>query len=190
MKETKGRLIRIFLSLFGMNNGTSKNMLLFAGFFSALIADAQVSVAPQVLSSGGKDFQNAQFQLTYTIGELSAVSTLSNGNSIATQGFNQPDKFTIAFVEENEWAEGLILYPNPAANQVTIDFDATQNTNLRIEILDQTGRLVLPSRWIASSVLQQSVSIPIQHLAAGVYTAAIWCSKNEQCKTIRFTKLP
>jgi hypothetical protein len=118
------------------------------------------------------------------------VSTLSNGNSIATQGFNQPDKFTIAFIEENEWAEGLILYPNPAATQIIIDFDATQNTDLHIEILDQTGRLVLPSRWIASSVLQQSVSIPIQHLAAGVYTAAIWCSKNEECKTIRFTKLP
>ena len=59
---------------------------------------------------------------------------LSNGNSIATQGFNQPDKLTIAFVEENEGAEELNLYPNPAATQIIIDFDAKQNTNLRIEI--------------------------------------------------------
>jgi hypothetical protein len=53
--------MHLLLALFGMNNGTEKNMLLFAGFFSALIADAWVSVDPQVLSSGGKDFQNAQF---------------------------------------------------------------------------------------------------------------------------------
>jgi hypothetical protein len=165
-------------------------MLLLASFYSGLHLRSQISLSPQVLSAGGKDFQNTQFQLTYTIGEMSAVSTLSAGSSIATQGFNQPDKFTIASVEGPEWGNGIVLYPNPAINAVIIQYDETLNASLRIEILDQTGRLVCPAESIPRGFASGSIRFAVNQLAAGIYTANICLLDEIACKTIRFTKLP
>lgn len=173
-----------------MQNVIWKSLLLLAAISAGLPLKSQISLSPQVLSSGGKDFQNAQFQLTYTIGEMSAVSTLSAGNSIATQGFNQPDKFTVAFVDEPEWGYGISLFPNPAVNSVQIEFGEGINSPFQIEIVDQTGRRVCPTQFINTQSTSKTIHFNIRPLASGIYTANICAMDGFTCKSIRFTKMP
>jgi hypothetical protein len=174
-----------------MQNVICKAMLLLASIYPGFHLMSQISLSPQVVSAGGNDFQNAQFQLTYTIGEMSAVSTLSAGNAIATQGFNQPDKFTVAFVDgPDAWGNGIALFPNPAVNNVLIQFEEGLNSHFRIEITDQAGRLICPARYFNSASSSENVSIQVNQLAAGIYLANICEIAGVGCKTIRFTKLP
>lgn len=174
-----------------MQNVICKSIFLIASIYPGFHLMSQTSVSPQVISTGGKDFQNAQFQLTYTIGEMSAVSTLSADNAILTQGFNQPDKFTAAFVDgPAAWGNEISLFPNPAVNTILIQFEEGLNSHFRIEITDQLGRLVCPARYFNSTSSSENVGIHVNQLAAGVYIANICEIEGVGCKTIRFTKLP
>jgi hypothetical protein len=173
-----------------MKNVALKKLLLLVGIISVQHLYSQTTLSPQVLSAAGEDFKNNQFQLTYTIGELSAVSTLSAANAIATQGFNQPDKFTVAFLDEPGLGNGVNLFPNPAATQILIDFEHDVRSTLRIEILDASGRLVQPAILINNQALQDLVAIPVNNLAAGIYSVSICPVGDGQCTSLRFTKLP
>ncbi len=172
-----------------MKNAALKKLLL-AGMISVQLLSAQTPFSPQVLSTSGGDFKNTQFQLTYTIGEMSAVSTLSAGNAIATQGFNQPDKFTVAFIDEPGLVNGINLFPNPAATEILIDFEQDVRSALRIEIFDASGRLVQPAILINNQAIQELVAIPVNNLAAGIYSVNICPVDEGQCTSLRFTKLP
>jgi hypothetical protein len=173
-----------------MRNVDLLKLLLLAVIISVQHLTAQTTLSPQVLSTSGRDFKNAQFQLTYTIGEISAVSTLSAGNAIATQGFNQPDKFTIAFVDDPGFGIGVNLFPNPAATQILIDFERVVRSGLRIAIFDAGGRQAQPPILINKQAAQDLVAIPVNTLAAGVYSVSICPIDEGQCTSLRFTKLP
>jgi len=52
------------------------------------------SVSPEVVSSAGDYYENANVSLSWTLGEI-ATETYTNGNIILTQGFQQPYGITI-----------------------------------------------------------------------------------------------
>jgi len=52
------------------------------------------SVSPEVVSSAGDYYENANVSLSWTLGEI-ATETYTNGNIILTQGFQQPFGITI-----------------------------------------------------------------------------------------------
>ncbi|MBN2174991.1 MAG: hypothetical protein JW731_12730 [Bacteroidales bacterium] len=56
------------------------------------------SVSPQVVSSAGDFFEGTNVSLSWTLGEI-ATETLSNGNVILTQGFQQPFSVILAGID-------------------------------------------------------------------------------------------
>ncbi len=65
-----------------------KPQLLLIALCFPFFVNAQ-SVSPQVVASGGDYFEGSSVSLSWTLGEI-ATETLSNGNIILTQGFQQP----------------------------------------------------------------------------------------------------
>ncbi len=157
--------------------------------FSAFQHNAQnIVLAPQVLSSQGQHFQNAQFELSWTVGEMAAVSTISSGNNIFTQGFHQPDKFTIAFTEDlmATWSAGL--YPNPADEYVTLSLLAANNEELVVEILDAAGKLVRSPQKLQVPPGQQQINFPLSDLACGIYLLRLTTANGKYQRSYRFNK--
>ncbi len=157
--------------------------------FSAFQSDAQnIVLAPQVISSQGQHFQNAQFELSWTIGEMSAVSTISSGNSTFTQGFHQPDKFTIAFTEDlmSTWSAGL--YPNPADAYVTLSLNAVNNTEMVVEILDAAGKLVRSPQMLQVFPGQQQIDFPLTDFSSGIYLLRLTTVDGKYQRSYRFNK--
>lgn len=156
---------------------------------SAFLADAQnIVLAPQVIASQGQHFQNAQFELSWTIGEMSAVSTISSGNSTFTQGFQQPDKFSIAFTEDlmASWSAGL--YPNPADQYVTLSLLAVNNEEMVVEILDAAGRLIQSPRKLQIMPGQQQIDFALTDIASGIYLLRLTSADGKYQRSYRFNK--
>ena len=115
--------------------------LLIATFFAAASLQAQeVQLAPTVLASAGGYAVGDHISISWTLGEL-AVSTLSSGNLILTQGFQQPFDINVG-IRNNEVNWGIYVYPNPVGNELRIRFDTDAAGDYLIEIQDVTGRLI------------------------------------------------
>lgn len=62
----------------------------------------------------------------------------------------------------------ILIYPNPARDEVRIDFQAFQGSVDVIELININGQ-----QMSARPVTQAQVSIPVQHMAGGIYLVRI-----------------
>lgn len=69
---------------------------------------------------------------------------------------------------ENNIYHNLLVFPNPASNYINIQFDATKNINSRIEIYDNTGRLIYYNS-IKAQIGNNLQTINIADYAKGLY---------------------
>ena len=67
-------------------------------------------------------------------------------------------------IQNIDFVESIHLYPNPASEKVTIEFDNEQ-VNTQIELLDLTGKIVKRIASFNGSMVQ----LDIQLLSKGIY---------------------
>jgi hypothetical protein len=110
--------------------------------FCTVAVSAQVTLAPSVVASGGGYAEAENISISWTLGEL-AVSTLTGGNMILTQGFQQPFELDInPVVQKDQVTWGISVYPNPVGDELRIRFNTQNPGDYLVEIQDVTGRLV------------------------------------------------
>ncbi len=63
--------------------------------------------------------------------------------------------------------------PNPATEQITVQFSALAEESVRLELVDAIGRLVLQQTVPARLGLNTAL-LPVSHLSAGVYTVLLY----------------
>lgn len=176
--------------IFARNHKNMKKNLIAVGFaFSCCALLAQTQLSPQVFASQGNNFKNGQFEISYTIGELAAVSTLSVSSLTLTQGFHQTDKFTVAFVEDMNSTWEANLFPNPVNDQLKLTIETSAFTELEAKIFDASGRIVAVFNNL--KCLPGSIQFPIstEGFAAGAYLMRIHSKTGAFQKTLRFNKL-
>lgn len=75
-----------------------------------------------------------------TIGET-AVQVLETTNFVLTQGFQQPT-FKIPPIRPPHEGTGVLIYPNPVTDYVTIEMYGERAKTIRIDIINITGRII------------------------------------------------
>ncbi len=91
----------------------------------------------------------------------------------------------IVGIEELNMVGNLLLFPNPANDQLFVQFEATNANPLTMQILDETGRKVTESIAVkASGKVNQYLDIA--SLSSGVYFLKI--NSNKHTEQIRFVK--
>jgi hypothetical protein len=167
-------------------------LLLFFCLFQQQKINAQtIKLTPQVIASQGANFKNNDFEISYTIGELAAVSTISNtqANFTLTQGFHQPDKFSVVIgISEPEGLKAVSLFPNPASDQVFLAIEAVSASTLLADLFDATGRKVIPTRQLIQIPGSQQFEFSVDGLAAGTYLLMLSSENGSGQKSLRFTK--
>ncbi|MBK5285358.1 MAG: T9SS type A sorting domain-containing protein [Bacteroidia bacterium] len=108
----------------------------------ASIGSAAQSLTPTVLASSGGFSSNGAGMLSYTIGELAAVTTLSSANNFLTQGFQQPSDFGVYVPAVSEPNFSMNVYPNPSEGLFYISIKASKNYSLNVAVYDMLGKKV------------------------------------------------
>lgn len=122
------------------------------------------SLTPEVTASAGTSFSSASAKIEFTVGEV-AISTLTAGGNILTQGFHQP---RIQFSSIQSYNDDYVftLYPNPTEQFVTVE--TNKEGYMQLHVFDVNGKAIF-----VSSVFQQKITTDVQFLAAGSYILRI-----------------
>jgi hypothetical protein len=144
-----------------------KILLLFLLCGLSLALRAQ-SLTPTVISTSGAFYSNGTGMLSTTIGELAAVTTLTGGSNILTQGFQQPWDFNVSIPEIHENGLALDVFPNPSSGQFTIALNTEVDSRVSMKVLDVLGKIVYFEN-VAHSSGYSSYDISLRNVAEGMY---------------------
>lgn len=116
-----------------------KNNFFLLLLFLPVLSFSQAGVSPYVVNSAGDEASNTQLTLLYNIGEISTLTLTSSSLSL-TEGLLQPESFTLDVHSLEENNHTILLYPNPAKEEITIFFSSLEIASIRI--MDINGRLI------------------------------------------------
>jgi hypothetical protein len=164
-----------------------KTGLLISGLLLAgqLVMAQSVQLSPTVIASAGNYSEAGGISLSWTLGEV-AVTTLSQGDLVLTQGFQQSYLKDVGFaMDPILWQ--IIAYPNPVMDELRIQFDVPDPTDFLIEIQDVTGRLLSQEQY--KQVFPGDViPIAMSSYKEGVYFFRISTNDRKQVRVISITK--
>lgn len=121
---------------------------------------------------------------SYSIGEMILVSTASAGNNFYTQGLLQNDDVNLKVHDNQYLAEGLELYPNPAANIVYLQPSFEGGGKLSLQLFDLRGRLVKQLDEHLQSGFEKQ-NLDVSNLQEGTYL--LQAVLNQEGKRYRHT---
>lgn len=123
------------------------------------------------------------YSLAWTLGEP-VTETGENQDQYLTQGFHQ-SSFTLVYTGDKEKPElNVSVYPNPVADQVTVEFGKQPDEDMRYNLFDLSGRSVFSGR-ISSS----SNRINMSGLANAQYLLIIHSNSSEFRETYKLQKI-
>jgi hypothetical protein len=139
-------------------------------FTLSFTVHAQVVAVRQVVASAGNDTLIGSTVWASTIGET-VIDTYLGSNITLTQGFHQPDGYSITpFIP---YISSLVIYPNPGRPNSTLSFYLkADKPSLNIAIYDAQGKLYL-SQTLESYAGQTWHRLNPQIMAAGTYTVKV-----------------
>jgi len=145
-------------------------LMLFCLLSLSFITQSQVIAVRQVVSNLGKDTLIGNTIWAFTVGEP-VIDTYLGSNITLTQGFHQPDGYSITpFIPV---INNLVIYPNPATPKSTLRFYLrVDKPFLNISIYDAQGKLYQSQR-LESYAGQTWHSLNPQIMAAGTYTVKV-----------------
>lgn len=147
---------------------------------------SQITLEPSVIASGGAYAETETMSISWTLGEL-ATTTLTGGDMILTQGFQQPIDFgTGISTEELNWQ--ITAYPNPVTDALFVKFNIDMTKEFWIEIQDVTGRVISleqKKEVFPGDVIQLNTST----FSYGVYFLKVFTPDREQSQILSITKL-
>ncbi len=115
-----------------------KNFISLAGFIFISFLSFGQSIDPSVIATAGNYVETGNVAISYTVGQT-VTATLTNGGTL-TQGFQQ-DSYTIVEIPEQSSQEFSInIYPIPATNEITVEFNSDFKGSAKIAIIDELGR--------------------------------------------------
>jgi hypothetical protein len=92
----------------------------------------------------------------------------SNGcgiSSVRSQGFSAGCREEGQLIVDNGQ---LTVYPNPAHDKVTVSIDVKESTDLTLQLMDVSGRVVLSQSETGTSGLN-TYDLNLMHLSKGIY---------------------
>lgn len=112
----------------------------------------------------------SQFRIRFVVSDSTHLGQNLDGGSLIEAGVDDIEIWSeeTNSIDEISGINSLALYPNPASDQVTVEFNLENAGSIRIELMDVSGRLVQTMPVNASSG-EQRVKIDVAALASGMY---------------------
>ena len=135
-------------------------------FLTLLAFSVNAQINQEVIATAGGYNVNGDISLSWTLGET-IIPTLhsQDGALVLTHGFQQ--KLLVTAIEEtlSDLAK-IKVFPNPASDALSIQFDSPVDDEIIVDILDTQGRLLKTEKIEPASTEKQ---INLQDLPGGIY---------------------
>ena len=111
--------------------------------FYSLTSNAQTST-PEVVNIAGGTANIANFQLEWSVGEVTAIETYSQSTFYITNGFLQPNTDNITLINNaNIWtADEIKIFPTPTTGKFELDVLTKQQGILNIQMVNFLGQAI------------------------------------------------
>jgi hypothetical protein len=161
-------------------------LILTCTFFIFVTVKSQ-TISPQVIASGGDFYTGVGVSLSWTLGEL-ITETVTDGNYILTQGFQQPHYIISAIddpkTEENPLGD-INIYPNPVADQLNVAFKDMNQQNIVITLFDFNGKILINDIAENTTVIKQ---LDMTFVAKGTYILRCSTKDGKAVKSFKVVK--
>jgi hypothetical protein len=104
----------------------------------------------QVVAGSGGNGQSGDTFMEWTLGEP-VIATLSSGNIMLTQGFQQSELTVTAIKTQDDLHFTVEAYPNPTGDLLMIQVDNTELGDFQYVLYDMNGK-VLEKKALAGTV--------------------------------------
>jgi len=151
------------------------------GIYSCLLllASANYSraqmILPSTLNASGATVNKGYYSFDWSIGESTAVSTLTNGNLMVTQGVLQYHSGNVA--DKNVgiiWFPNEVkLFPNPVRNILEINFMHVVEGSLHFELFNNAGKLLWQKDALYNGI-SLTEKLNMAGMPAGNYTLYLY----------------
>lgn len=143
-------------------------MLLFFGLSLSTVS------AQQAITSTGGDALGSGGTVVYSVGQIDYTSHTSDSGTIS-QGVQQPYEIYTLEVVENELDLSLVVFPNPATDNLTLQIQDYNNEKLVYQLTDLQGRLIK-----TGSITNNKTHIVMSNLSAATYFLSVEQENNPQ----------
>lgn len=144
-------------------------------FLTSLAFCINAQVNQEVIATSGGYNVNGNISLSWTLGET-IIPTLhsQDGSLVLSHGFQQ--KLLVTAIEET-FSEliKIKVFPNPASDVISIQFESPVVDEIIVDILDIQGKLLKTEKIDAASREKQ---INLQDLPGGIYYFRLSNEKN------------
>jgi len=141
-------------------------------FLLLIFCAAQPLSAQKGIVSSGGDFDSPNGSVAYSVGQISYVSIYNETGNV-NPGLQQPFELGIVGTRDLYQDSMLLLYPNPANQDVYLQFSSDESlirpADFLARIYDMKGKLLITQR------LRDDINtISIRELPSGIYLIQIW----------------
>lgn len=154
--------------------------LMFLGVFLVKAGNSQ-TLTPEVYAFSGDYFTGVNSSLSWTLGEC-VIETDSSTNNILTQGFQQSQYLITTIEEYSKVAVPVSIYPNPTKDILNIHLDLSDKKELRLEMLDASGKL------IHSELYHGDLKLNLSDYTSSEYFIRVSDTSNNSTKTFKLIK--
>lgn len=103
-------------------------------------------------------------------GQYSVTLTATNASGSDSETKTNYITVTSTMGVENEQANGLQVYPNPASKALYLDLGFTTSVAGHLQVFDLAGRVLMTQSWVQGSA---SATLPLESLPNGVYVVQL-----------------
>jgi hypothetical protein len=144
-------------------------------FLTSLSFSMHAQLNQEVIATSGGYNVNGNVSLSWTLGET-IIPTLhsQDGSLILSHGFQQ--KLLVTAIEETfSDLFKIKVFPNPASDAISIQFNSPVNDEITVDILDTQGKILKTDKIEPASVEKQ---MNLQDLPGGIYYFRLSRGKN------------
>jgi len=133
-------------------------VLLIAGLLSSGLTIAQQSV-----NATGGDATGSGGNLAYSVGEILYISNTNTSGTVG-QGVQQAYEIFTLDVHENALVLSISVFPNPTADNLTLQINDLSNERLLYQLFDMQGKLISNGQ-----IATRQTTINTAHLPSATY---------------------
>ena len=142
---------------------------------------AQPTISKQVIGPGGQTFENGNYKLSYSVGEVAVgAMTDEDGTYQLGNGYYPSLNLSTLNTESPELQLQVKVFPNPTKEVIYITHPTEQLFEVRIT--DVSGKQILQTAH------QKQQPLNVQSLTSGVYLLTITTKDSKQTNTFKIIK--
>jgi len=154
----------------------------------SIFAVRSQTLSPTVISSSGGFYTSSNAMLSFTTAEMTMVQTFTTSGSILTQGFQQPEDYSVGIPEIPTTDGSVLIYPNPTSGSFTLSYLNTDNSETTINLYNLVGQVVL-SRTVSQVSGLNTVDFNISTYSQGIYMIGLTLTNSKGEKKTDFHKI-